>query len=54
MDEQGRLVYDSNIRIRNEFTDWFLKKLGFEWTEIDMEYIRGYVEYFRELGYLKV
>lgn len=54
MDGQGRLVYDSNIRIRNEFTVWFLKKVGFEWNETDFEYIRGYVEYFRKLGYLKV
>lgn len=54
MDEQGRLVYDSNIRIVNDFTVWFLKKVGFEWNEIDMEYIRGYINYFRELGYLKV
>ncbi len=54
MDEQGRLVYDSNIRIGNDFTVWFLKKLGFEWNETDMEYIRGYVEYFRGIGYLEV
>lgn len=54
MDEQRRLVYDSNIHIANDFTMWFLKKVGFEWNEIDMEYIRGYIEYFRELGYLKV
>lgn len=54
MDEQGRLVYDSNIRIGNDFTVWFLKKLGFEWNETDLEYIRGYVEYFRKLGYLEV
>lgn len=54
MDEQGRLVYDSNIRIENDFTVWFLKKLGFEWNETDLEYIRGYVEYFRKLGYLEV
>lgn len=54
MDEQGRLVYDSNIRIVNDFTVWFLKKAGFEWNEIDMEYMRGYINYFRELGYLEV
>ena len=54
MDEQGRLVYDSNIRIINDFTIWFLKKVGFEWNETDLEYIRGYIEYFRKLGYLKV
>ena len=54
MDEHGELVYDSNIRIQNEFTVWFLKKTGFEWKKTDEEYIRGYVEYFRKLGFLKV
>ena len=54
MDEQGRLVYDSNIHIMNEFTVWFSKKVGFDWCEIDVEYIRGYVVYFREIRYLEV
>ncbi len=54
MDEQGQLVYDSNIHIENDFTVWFLKKVGFEWNEIDLEYIQGYIKYFRGLGYLKV
>ena len=54
MDKDGRLVYDSNIRIMNDFTVWFLKKVGFEWKEIDMEYIRGYIEYFRKIGFLEV
>ena len=54
MDEQGQLVYDSNIRIKNDFTLWFLKKVGFEWNETDMEYIKGYIDYFRRIGYLEV
>ncbi|MBO5459608.1 MAG: SDR family oxidoreductase, partial [Lachnospira sp.] len=54
MDEDGQLIYDSNIRIMNDFTVWFMKKTGFEWNETDYEYIRGYVEYFRRLGYLEV
>ena len=54
MDEQGKLVYDSNIRIKNDFTLWFLEKVGFEWNETDMEYISGYVDYFRKIGYLEV
>lgn len=54
MDDQGRLVYDSNIRIVNDFTVWFLQKVGFEWNETDLEYIKGYIDYFRNLGYLNV
>lgn len=54
MNEQGELVYDSNIRIMNDFTIWFIKKVDFEWAQIDEEYISGYIKYFRELGYLKV
>ena len=54
MDDNGKLVYDSNIRIINKFTVQFLRKIGFEWTQIDFEYIKGYVEYFRNLGYLEV
>lgn len=54
MDEQGKLIYDSNIHIVNDFTMWFLKQVGFEWNETDMPYISGYIEYFRNIGYLKV
>lgn len=54
MDEQGKLIYDSNIHIVNDFTVWFLKKVGFEWNETDAEYIKGYLEYFRAIGYLEV
>ncbi|MGN0621073.1 MAG: amino acid adenylation domain-containing protein [Porcipelethomonas sp.] len=54
MDENGQLVYDTNIHIINDFTDWFMKKVGFEWAQIDFEYVKGYVEYFRNIGYLEV
>ena len=54
MDETGKLIYDSNIQIKDEFTLWFMKKLGFEWVPIDFEYIKGYIDYFKKLGYLEV
>ncbi len=53
MDENDQLNYDSNIRIENDFTVAYLKSLGFEWADIDFEYMKKYVEYFREIGYLK-
>lgn len=54
MDESGKLVYDSNIHILNDFTVWFMRKCGFEWAQIDYDYVKGYVDYFRSLGHFEV
>ena len=51
LDENGNLAYDGNIHIINDFMLWFMKKIGFEWTEIDQRYLSGYISYFRSLGY---
>lgn len=53
MDENDQLNYDSNIRIENDFTVQYLKQLGFEWSDIDIDYLRKYVEYFKKIGYFK-
>ena len=52
MDENDQLSYDSNIRIENDLTVQYLKSLGFEWADIGMEYLRKYVEYFKQIGYM--
>lgn len=52
MDEDGNLNYKSNIYIQNEFTTEYLKCLGFEWTKIDYEYVKGYLEYFQKIEYI--
>lgn len=54
MDENGNLVYDSNIHIENELTLKYLDKIGFDWSEIGLDYLKGYFDYFRNLGYLEV
>lgn len=51
MDENEHLVYDSNIRINNDFTVEYLRKLGFVWSDIEIEYIEKYINYFREIGF---
>ena len=50
----GKLISDRGVRVINKFTDWFLSKTGFRWKDIDEEYIRGYIAYFRAEGYLDV
>ena len=54
MDADGTLIYDSNIHIKNDYTVWFMARTGFEWNEIDGDYIRGYLDYFRKAGFLHV
>ena len=51
--EASQINYDSNIRIENDFTVSYLKSLGFEWADIDIGYLRKYVEYFKKMGVLK-
>lgn len=53
LDENYRLQYDSNIRINNDFTIQYLKDLGFEWPDIDYAYVKGYLDYFEQIGYFR-
>ena len=50
MDTNNRLAF-SNLHIDTDFTVQYLKSLGFEWSKIDLEYLKKYMEYFKELGY---
>lgn len=54
IDGNGRLSYGNNIHVLNDFTTSYLRQFGFEWAEIDHDYIKNYVDYFRELGYFEV
>lgn len=54
MDDNGRLVYDTNIHIVKDITINYLRKLGFEWTEINVDYLSRYIDYFKGLGFWEV
>lgn len=49
-----KLVYDSNIKIKSDFTKEFLKSIGFEWPVIDINYLRNYLKYLSDIGYLNI
>lgn len=49
----SQINYDSDICIENDFTVQYLKSLGFEWADIDIDYLSKYVEYFKKIGVLK-
>ena len=51
---EGRLLYDSGIHVKNDYTVRFLEKLGFAWIDAGEDYLPGYIGYFRESGYFKI
>lgn len=53
LDENYNINYESKIFIENNFTVEHLKMLGFEWSDIEFDYISKYIRYFEKLGYLR-
>ena len=45
----NQLNFDSNIRIENDFTVQYLQRLGFEWSDIEVEYLQKYVEFLKAI-----
>lgn len=51
LDTNDRLNYESNIHVESKFTEEYLRRLGFNWSEIGIKYLRKYVAYFKKIGY---
>lgn len=53
LDNNKKLIYNSNVSIMSEFTRGFLYKIGFEWPVIDEQYIQKYIKHLTEVKFLK-
>ena len=47
----GRIAFQSNISLNNDFTTQFLRETGFEWCDIGGAYLEEYIKYFNKIGY---
>lgn len=52
LDASKHLVYTSNIKLQTDFTENYLKHIGFSWQYLDKNYIMKYINYFREIKFL--
>ena len=52
-DVNKHLVYQSNISLNNDFTNAFLHETEFNWPEINQNYIFKYLDYLKNIGYIK-
>ena len=53
LDQEKHLIYTSKIRLHNEFSEKYLKAIGFSWKPIDKNYITKYINYFRKIKFLE-
>ena len=52
LDENKLLNLINSIIPNCEFTEKYLKTIGFNWPQIDEEYIKKYIEYFKKIKYI--
>lgn len=50
LDSNKLFRLNANILLDSDFSISYLRKLGFEWPEIDENYIRKYMDYFKCIG----
>jgi amino acid adenylation domain-containing protein/thioester reductase-like protein len=48
------LEYSNNIKIKSDLTIKYLKSIGFEWNNIDDDYVRNYIKYLIDINFLKI
>lgn len=52
LDETGELAYKSLINVDSKISQKYLAKLGFEWPEINEEYIKKLIDYIKKEKYI--
>lgn len=52
-DANKKLVYESKIKLKSDFTIEYLSKIGFTWPKIDDTYLVKFLDYFCSIGYIK-
>ena len=53
LDKSGKWVLDSNIHVRCDTSVNLLERLGFSWQNIDLAYLKQFLDYFRRIGYFQ-
>ena len=52
-DENKNLVYNTNIKLKNNFTNKLLKNLSFKWPKVNERYMKKFIIYLKSIGYIK-
>ena len=53
LDKDYKLNYKSSVNVKCENTIKYLKSINFKWPDITSDYIVSYINYFKNIGYMK-
>ncbi len=54
LDKNKNLIYTSKIKLNADFTKAYLNKIGFQWKNIDKDYIIKYMNYFEKIKFINL
>ena len=54
LDENYKLNYKTTINVKCENTIKYLDSIGFKWEDLNKDYIINYINYFKNIGYIKL
>lgn len=54
LNSDKKLVYESEVKIKSDFSRVLLEKMGFSWPIIDERYLRNYFKYLADIGYFNI
>lgn len=52
LNNDKKLVFETKIKIKCEFSIQYLQKIGFVWPKIDENYLNKFLDYFQSIGYM--
>ena len=52
LNNNNELNYKTNTTIKSEFSINLLKKMNFEWPDINYEYLNKYFNYLKNIGFI--
>lgn len=53
LNENYDLIYEKDVDLNSNLTQFFLQRLGFEWPKLDENYIEKYINYMKKINFFK-
>ena len=53
IDLNGNLHFERNVVVENKMTIDYLRRLGFEWSNLGVDYVKKCLDYFKKINCIK-